>query len=362
MTHIQVDNYSKIYLGKSVTNRKTYILKSSIKLGTKFITEPFGTTRTRFQFPEIFTYSIKLCDINNTKLYELTVERNNKILCSGTAKYFWNSGWDVDLFITNVPDMCENIKNFPIKSLLPCDYGIIESSFQNHLGKPEIGMVIPIYSRAKYLKQCLSSLNNSNLQNCVLIFVDESMTQDINDDKIETHNLIQNYTNTSTNIIKIYKNKHGNMFDSALRGFDVLRNFCDYLINLDSDTIHKSNWIDEMVKTFKIAQTDYNNDKIILSGFNTVNSGLHKVLKTTDNYIIKNTVGGCNLFFKSKCYDDLRPALISHKWDTNLISQVKKLNYKILTTNPSVIDHIGFETTGHRNIKNETEYDIAVDY
>lgn len=59
------------------------------------------------------------------------------------------------------------------------------------------------------------------------------------------------------------------------------------------------------------------------------------------------------MFFKKNIYPDyIRKTLISHKWDSNIINYIKELKGIIGTTNPSVIQHIGEESSGHRNTDN----------
>ena len=186
------------------------------------------------------------------------------------------------------------------------------------------------------------------------------MTKEVNEDKKRVNKLVNDFQMDNTIICKIYKTKHGNMFDSILHGFDLLVPFCKYLITLDSDTIHKINWVEKLLETYKLLKQD--NKNILISGFNTVNTNFHKILKEYDNYMEKNSVGGCNMFFDKDNYLNLiRYGLISYKWDTNLIKNLKDNGGKVYVTKPSVIDHIGINSSGHRNDKNLT-YDIAIDF
>jgi hypothetical protein len=194
--------------------------------------------------------------------------------------------------------------------------------------------------------------------------VDESLCKDVNDDKIKVRKLIEEYENKNTTLIKIYKNKHGNMFDSILTGFDLLSTFCDYLMTIDSDTIHKKDWIIKSLDTYNNVYNDVKHNNILLSGFNTTNLGTHKVINEKNKYVIKSTVGGCHMFIHSDIYYKyIRHALISHKWDTNITNIMKNVYDSIIvTTKPSVIEHIGFKSSGHRNNDIEGKYDIAVDF
>lgn len=59
---------------------------------------------------------------------------------------------------------------------LPVGYGRVTSNFEGKTVAPNIGIVIPTFSRLGYLKQTFESLQNSLLPNdCILIIVDETM-------------------------------------------------------------------------------------------------------------------------------------------------------------------------------------------
>ena len=364
---IEVKSYSKIFLGHSSTNIKEYYIKSKLNLNTEIITYPFGTNRTRYQFPEMFKYKLLKIDKNDAdyKYYKLIVERNSKPNCSKTAKYFWSPGWKFNLHISFIPKYNINLNFISKEEIifnLPNNYADIELKIPDKYCKPNIGIVIPIYNRNQYLKKCLESLSKTNLKNSILVLIDESLTKDVDKDKKKTNQLVKEYLNDTVILIKIYKKKHGNMFDSILHGFDLLYPLCDYLITLDSDTIHKKNWIIKLLETYKKTKLDFPNKNLLLSGFNTLTTNFHKVIEDKNHYIIKNSVGGCQLFFNKILYIKfLRFVFISHKWDTNLVVNLKNNNGIVIATKPSVIDHIGIISSGHRKDNNNL-YDKAIDF
>ena len=99
------------------------------------------------------------------------------------------------------------------------------------------------------------------------------------------------------NFLKVFKNKHGNMFDSILTGWDMIYPFCDFLITLDSDTIMKKDWITKINLSFHAMKNDFTPNKfIIFSGFNT-ETERHSVIEKKEDNILKNSIGGCNMFF-----------------------------------------------------------------
>lgn len=362
-----VNTFSKINLGKSSTNTKKYLLRSKLDLPNKIVTYPFGSNRTRFQFPEMFKYELKKLEVdNNLNNYELIVKRYDKPNCAKTAKFFWSNGWTHDLFISFIPEL--DISNCflepsSVLNLLPSKYGNITIDLPDKYVKPRIGIVMPIFNRYEYLKKCFDSLSKTNLSGCILVLLDESMTKDINDDKKKVNLLVKEFKKNDAVVIKIYKNKHGNMFDSILHGFDLLYPLCQYLITIDSDTIQKVDWIDKLINTYAIIKNIYS-EKILLSGFNTINTNFHKILKEKEFYMLKYSVGGCQMFFENKLYlEILRYTLISHKWDTNLVQNLKNNNGLVFVTKPSVIDHIGLISSGHRsNKKDKLVYDKALDF
>ena len=67
------------------------------------------------------------------------------------------------------------------------------------------------------------------------------------------------------------------------------------------------------------------------------------------------------MFFSKKMYTkSIRRCLISHKWDSNIIASVNEFGTKIITTNPSVIQHIGIKTSIDRCDNGEPDW--AIDF
>jgi len=327
-------------IGTSSVNKKVIKLNNTKDYSKKWYIYPFGDTRTRFQknIPFKIEYSKKHKIITITKINQ-------------NSKYLWGNGWKIPLKLWYPHD----VSNF----IIPQNYGTIKL---NHIDRNyyKFGLVVPFFSRAIYVKKFLESLKDSDISNCIIVFMDESMTKDVNEDHFFVHHMIKNFD--MPNLIKVFKNKHGNMFDSILTGWDMLYPYCKYLITLDSDTIMKKKWINTIHSTFKNIDNDYKNKFIICSGFNTENER-HTVIERKEKYILKNSIGGCNMFFKKDIYPDyIRNTLISYKWDTNIISYINELGGIIGTTNPSVIQHIGEISSGHRLIESSLNYDKSNDF
>jgi hypothetical protein len=340
-----MDNDIIFKIGTSNKNNKIIEFFTKKDYSKKWYIYPFGDTKVRF--------------LKNDPFKIEYLKQENKIIIRKIAKnskYLWDDGWKINLKLWYP----HHITNF----MIPDNYGKInlcnvEKKYYKY------GLVIPFFNRANYVKFFLESLKKSDLSDCITVFVDESMTKDVNDDQILVNNMIINYE--MPNLIKIFKNNHSNMYDSILTGWDMLYPFCEYLITLDSDTIMKTNWINKINESYESMKKDFeNNEFIICSGFNVVNSQ-HSVIKKNEKYILKNSVGGCNIFFKKNIYPDyIRRTLISYKWDTNIITYINELNGVIGTTNPSVIQHIGEISSGHRIInkkKNKVKFfDKSIDY
>lgn len=365
-----INNYN-INIGENNNDELLIEFYSNLKIDN-FYTNPFGSNSFRFQFPDCFIYQFNVEKfIENDKIiyyYKLKILKNNIIIKNSVnQKYFWNNGWKNNLSITGFNNQLYTIEELNIsliKSILPINYADISLNLNSiNIDIIKCGIVIPIFSRFEFLKLCLESLKKSKIKNCLIILVDESLTKNVNDDHIMCNELVKNFEYSDNIVIKIFKKNHGNMFDSILRGMDILYRFTNYLITIDSDTIQKENWINLLINTYEIAKDQNINNNLLLTGFNTINTGLHTISKEFDNYYFKNSFGGCNMFFERKIYlNFIRYCLNSYKWDTNIIKLLKDNNTLFLATKPSVIDHIGKISSGHRlNDKNET-FDYAFDF
>lgn len=386
-----INNYM-IDIGTSTTEEKIILIKTELNLDiciNNCQIYPYGSSRIRYETRKTFDINIKKNGFsNNYNHYKIQIKKNNKEISKGAnSKLFSNGGWNFDLKLWfPLKKECDATK---IISSLPINYGDIYAQInnideklcvnskinnkKNSQKKFKYGLVVPFYNRAEYVRLFFNSLKNTNLSDVMIVLVDESMTNNLQneskeaqDDKKKVNKLVNDFKldmgdDIDNNfLLKIYKHKHGNMFDSILVGMDLLYSFCDFLITIDSDTIHKEHWIDELYKSYECAKKDFENDLILCSGFNVI-SERHSIIEKKTEYILKNSVGGCNMFFSSNVYIDIiRKCLMSHKWDTNIVNYIQKLNGKIITTNPSVIQHIGRDTSIDR--KDKEIFDEALDF
>jgi hypothetical protein len=323
-------------IGTSSENSLTIQLTSSKDYSKKWYIYPFGDTRTRFQKDNPF--AIQFSSEKNT----ITITK-----IKSNSKHLWGAGWKIPLQLWYPHDATDFI--------IPPNYGrLIRHNVKKKSYK--YGLVVPFYSRANYVKEFLESLQNADLSKCLVVFMDESLTKDVNEDHLAVRSLIKNFK--IPNLIKVFKTRHGNMFDSILIGWDMIYPFCDHLITLDSDTIMCKDWINKIDISFQAMKNDYPGNLFVLaSGFNT-ETERHRIIEKRSQYILKNSVGGCNMFFHKDIYPDyIRKTLISYKWDSNIVSYIQQLGGIIGTTTPSVIQHIGEVSSGHRDDPVNSSYD-----
>jgi hypothetical protein len=323
-------------IGVSNKNSITIQLTSPKDYSKKWYIYPFGDTRTRFQKDNPF--AIEFSSEKNT----ITITK-----IKSNSKHLWGAGWNIPLRLWYPHDA----KDF----IIPPNYGrLIRHNVKKKFYK--YGLVVPFFSRANYVKEFLESLQNADLSNCLVVFMDESLAKDVNEDHNAVHSLIKNFK--IPNLIKVFKTRHGNMFDSILTGWDMIYPFCDHLITLDSDTIMRKDWISKIDGSFQAMKNDNpGNPFVLASGFNT-ETERHRIIERRSQYILKNSVGGCNMFFHKEIYPDyIRKTLISYKWDSNIVSYIQQLGGIIGTTTPSVIQHIGEVSSGHRDDPADSSYD-----
>lgn len=347
MKNININSLSRISIGSSLSDSLQINLFSKIELTDDHIlTIPFGTTRTRFNSDPVFDYHLVLISNNDQEYhYQLNINKKKEL----RRTFFWNEGWTLDLKLTILPKTFNILDIENLYQNIPENYGkILINNNHNINHKYQVGIIIPTFGRLEYLKKCLESLNNSQLNDVILIIIDESITKDVDYDKIQTNRYLKQFQFSQIPVIKIFKKEHGNMHDSILTGFDLLVQSCQYLITMDSDTIHNKYWLKSMINTYQYLEQN-TNVPIVLSGFNTDS---HPIKEDKGNYYLKFSLGGCCLMFNSNIYYYIiRYCLVSHKWDTNITTIINQSNGILATTRPSVIEHIG-EKSSVRAVNN----------
>ena len=355
-------NYKPLQEG---TDQLEYTFSTTLYFNNDLFIKPFGSSRMCYENKNLLNLNLEFIKRKHgLNYYKIIIVKNkNEIDKSRNGRLFYGDKYNILLEVW-FPLYVRRLNCKTIQSFLPYNYGNIEfnniKSINNN--KYKFGLIVPFYSRHDYVEQFLNSLKTTDLNNCLVVFVDESMTKNVDVDHEKVHQLVKNYS-LNYSLIKIYKNTHGNMFDSILYGMDLLYSYCDFLCTIDSDTIHKKNWIHSIHKSYIDCKKDYPNANILASGFNVINSR-HSLIEKREKYILKKSVGGCNMFFSKEIYIPIiRKCLFSHKWDTNIVNSIKEHNCKIITTNPSVIQHIGFKTSINSRINTNTnDYDYANDF
>lgn len=316
---------------------------------------------------------------------------------------------------------------------LPEQYGRVTANFQEMPVDATIGIVLPTFSRAKFLVKTLESLRKSSLpKGCVLVIVDETMAskqsacesyeyfesidfeggdilqvnQEFDEirkkaDQLDPcvafneagwlkHSLtnprqiqhsrfgtyikksflqenpavhrqilqhVQAYKISTDEsavaavdafdmdipIIKIYKNQHKNMFDSLRTAFDLLVDLYQvrYLVNIDSDTIHTTDWLMTLFRVYTELNQELTDGPLVLSGFNAKTK---KNIHRWKRYVEKDDLGGINLFFDTPTYMHyVRDTLIHVGWDIQLSKIIRQQNGSLIALRNSVIQHIGAE-------------------
>jgi glycosyltransferase involved in cell wall biosynthesis len=169
----------------------------------------------------------------------------------------------------------------------------------------------------------------------------------------KTRQIIEDFE-LDTPLIKIFKKKHGNMYDSLKVGWDILSNQlnCKYLMCLDSDAIVREDWISVLKNLHDSFMTPYK----VITGFNTNN---HKIMLSGVNYCRKQSIGGINMFFTKNVYrNNIRKFLNNTSWDYQVCEEINQSGGVLISTKPSVVQHIGEEGLW----SNKNRFDVAKDF
>ena len=218
----------------------------------------------------------------------------------------------------------------------------------------KLGIVIPVYNRPDYLRQCLDSLKAARIpEGTQVIIVDDKST-----DK-ETILMLQDSWGSLKADIYVNKINSGVCY-SLKKGIDqCFINGCDLIINLDSDAIVRPDFI-ERILTIKEKFPDK-----IVTGFNcltrnTNGTERHPVIDQGEGWNLKRSVGGLNMCFNRQQYEAwILPALEKGmkrlcNWDAEACNN----SGGAVCVVPSVVQHIGIKSSmGHHEAP-----DVADDF
>jgi GR25 family glycosyltransferase involved in LPS biosynthesis len=219
-----------------------------------------------------------------------------------------------------------------------------EFKFNINEKKKKIGLVITLFNRPEYLEKTLESIKNSNLENTEIFMVNDASTN------FKTNKLFDDFEINNVKITKVRNSTNQNMFYGLKLGFDYFfNNNFDILCNLDSDVLVKPYWLDVLLRLHNAFPNN------IISGFNTLH---HPIKSTFSQYYLKETVGGANLFFDRKLYKTFSSCFVNTDWDFSICRIFKNKKIDCVVSNPSVVQHIGAESS----LINHKENNISNDF
>lgn len=225
----------------------------------------------------------------------------------------------------------------------------------------KIGIIVTVYNRPEYLKECLESLSQANIPNdALIVLVNDCSTNQ------ETNNLFNQFYLEGKQIIKFNMPVNNGVCPALQKGFEAcFSHGCKLVMNLDSDAIVKPDFIEQLVALKKKHPLQ------IVTGFNSINKNKdgkdrHPVLATHDGYLLKSSVGGINMLVAQPQYEKyIAPSLqkvIREKgnWDQLACIAAMHDQKPIVCIAPSVVQHIGIHKSsmGHQ----AEEPDVACDF
>ena len=189
--------------------------------------------------------------------------------------------------------------------------GVVIKKYFTNKNHYKYGIAIACYNRPEYIEEHFNSLEKTLLNDVYICIIDDKSVD------MKTIELIKSFNIDNVKIDKIYSNKNEGIGKTLIKAFDILYPKCDYLIVLDSDTLLNKYWLEKLQKAHDDAvNSDLNYEDYIATGFNCQQSCGHKTIKTYDNFIVKKTIGGINMFFKKELYPKiLKECLQKSGWD-----------------------------------------------
>lgn len=223
-----------------------------------------------------------------------------------------------------------------------------------------VAITIPTNNRPEYLKKCLNSLKKTYLKKDTLIYITDDGSTDN-----ETIKSIKSFTKKSCIIKRVFKKENTGIQDSLLTSFEYcFDNKYDYVIILNSDIIVNNYFYDIMVYYKELFPNN------IISGFNTLTLGengnmRHPITYDGKFYVRKKTCGAPCLGLDKKIYENyFKEILIEYRkerrsaYDTAATRKASNDDCDVICVVPSVVDHIGFDST----MKHNFNPDVSVDF
>lgn len=218
----------------------------------------------------------------------------------------------------------------------------------------KVGLLITTYNRGEYLRQCLNSLALSDLSHINQILV----VDDASTDALTKELLVK--VKTAWKGSKVWVNAENKGIHNNIRlGSELLFDMgCDVVINLDPDTVVKSDW------ALKLLELHYKFPTTIASGFNTLSrhpgspTPRHDVFEWFDTYVTKSSIGGINMVYSFSMYHKIiKQHLIALNWDWRICREFQSRHWLFVITRPSVVQHIGIGEGMHPSNNPDVAYD-----
>lgn len=211
----------------------------------------------------------------------------------------------------------------------------------------KVTLVIPVFNRPQYLKQCFDTLLKCDMPDGLnIILINDASTDQ------ETIQLFNELTIADMPIIKLTNQTNKGINYVLLFGFnfafDTLHS--QVVINLDSDAIVKSDFFTRLLGL----QSKFTHN--ICTGFNC--NG-HPLIKEYEGFSEKRSIGGINMCFDKEVYEKyIKPSLLKPgNWDYNSCMATIADNKPSICLVPSAVQHIGHKSTlGHDGV------DVADDF
>lgn len=212
------------------------------------------------------------------------------------------------------------------------------------------GIIITIKNRSEYVFHLFESLKRADLSDCIIVIVDDGSTdllipKMISGFEIEGVEIFHTRYHTSQGVKKAIRT-----------GIDFILHRCDDFMILDGDTMVRSDFLSQLRKlpTDSIA-TGFHCSMLKHDG-----SPRHPILIETDNYYIKESVGGANMMFSKDIYlRIIEPALFKNgNWDHEACKSLRIQNKGVYCLKESVVQHLGVNSAmGHHNYEAADEAD-----
>jgi glycosyltransferase involved in cell wall biosynthesis len=223
----------------------------------------------------------------------------------------------------------------------------------------KISLIIPTYNRPEYLEKCLNSIKDTFLYEGSLIYIIDDGSADQ-----KTIQLINDFEKKDCIVEKVFKIENKGTYDSMLTAYEYCFDRFEYVILIGSDIIVNNYFYDMMTYYYNLFPNN------IISGFNTLTISelgkpRHPIIEDGGFYRVKETSGSACFGFNRKIYEDyFKETLINSMkrnmlcYDTNSTKKASNNGHHVICTVPSVVEHIGIESTMEHN----NNPDISVDF